>query len=424
MTRHTAYWHRIVLVGQLSTLATAGMFATGCEQSIGKTVQNLQSLAVVLKSPSPDDLGTPDNPISPTEVVFDVRAIDSNGQPYVEDLEADVFLAFSGNRIGKLTPCGTDEDKTPLAHIQLRGGVATDRRVPLARYYGKVALWVEEQAREDRNVRGFGASPEMTFRSPTIPDIQKPLDENAPTATYCTPFSGKQVTIVNATGTGQLVVTSVFPNAYVVTDTGAPYDRATGQGGYNSLFVFTFGSPPFFIEAGRVLGRVGGNISKFVGFTELNFPYQDPASVNDLVQVPLPFELLAADRGKNIMLLRLAASTVKTTARICPIDVNSDNWKQFQSVRPQLRRQLQRLQHLPGGATVQGARYIRSARQPDPEHHGHRRAAQLLGTERGGAPDGLRRQERLRRRRLPEQYRLCRGPVQEGRIQLLEHPSA
>lgn len=329
MRRYTVDWCKLALVAHLGALATAGTLGTGCEQRLGKTVQDLQSLAVVLKSPNPDNLGTSDDPISPTEVTFDVRAIDSDGQPYVEDLEADVFLAFSGNRIGKLTPCGTDEDKFPLAHIQLRGGVATDLRVPIARYYGKVALWIEEQAREGRNVRAFGASPEMTFRSPTIPDIQKPLDESAPTATYCTPFSGKQVTVVNATGTGQLVVTSVFPNAYIVTDTGALYDRATDQGGYNSLFVFTFGSPPFFIESGRVLGRVGGNISKFVGFTELNFPYQDPASVNDLVQVPPPFELLATDRGKNIMLLRLSASTVKTTARICPIDVNSDNWKQF-----------------------------------------------------------------------------------------------
>jgi hypothetical protein len=324
MRRYKTHWHLIAL-GALAV----GTLGTGCEQPLGNTVQNLQSLSVVLKSPSPDNLGTADNPISPTEVVFDVRAIDSNGRVYAEDLEADVFLAFSGNRVGQLTACGHDEDKTPLAHIQMRGGVATDVRAPIARYYGKVALWVEQQAREGQAVRAFGASPEMTFRSPTIPDIQKPLDVNGPTATYCTPFNGKQITVVNGTGTGQLVVTSVYPNAYVVTDTGAQYDRATDQGGYNSLYVFTFGSPPFFIQPGRVLGRVGGNISKFVGFTELNFPYQDPASVNDLVQVPEPFVLLASDRGRNIFLLRQSASVVKTTARVCPIDVNSDDWKKF-----------------------------------------------------------------------------------------------
>lgn len=314
--------------GIATGLALAAL-AGGCEQGIGARVSGLQSLRVTMLAPEAAQRGTDDNPTTVTEAVVDVVAVDANGDVYVEDLDVDVYLSFAGNKIGRLTPCGDNEDSTPLATIHLTAGRASAQTVKLLRAYGHATLWFEEHPAAGGIARAFGAAPELVFPNPHIPEIQTPLDLNAPTAMYCSPWNGKQVTVVEATGNGKLVVTAAFPQAYVVADTGAMYDPMTGTGGFNHIYVFTFGKPPFFIQPGRVLGRVGGNVSKFVGFTELNFPYQQPASQTDLVQVPDPYELTVKDRNQHIRLLRLGASTVRATARVCPIDESVDSWKKY-----------------------------------------------------------------------------------------------
>ncbi|MSP61847.1 MAG: hypothetical protein EXR72_16235 [Myxococcales bacterium] len=322
-------------------LAASALALFACDQKIAPTVTGLQSLSVTMKSPAPDALGGPGMPVAPTEVVFDVRAIDAQGKTFAKDIDVDVYLSYAGNKIGQPTSCGNGQDRTPLATLRLTGGVAEDQHLLLPRAYGVTSLWLEEAPLEPlRNPpqlttdsHAIGTSPLIYFANPTIPDVQTPLDLAAPTATYCSPFNKRHVILDHATGDGKLVVTSVFINSYVVADTGANYDPKTGKGGFNHLYIFSFGRPPRYIEPGRELNSVSGNISKFVGFTELNFPLQEHIETTpNPTLLPPVIELTKADRQQNLRLLRLVGATVKVTATMCPIDPEVDDWRKYNQI--------------------------------------------------------------------------------------------
>jgi hypothetical protein len=207
----------------------------------------------------------------------------------------------------------------------------------IPRAYGVTNLWLEQtppaRSMLPANQHGYaaGASPTIYFANPTIPAVQTPLDLNAPNATYCSPFDKKHVIIDRATGMGTLVVTSVFINAFVVTDTGAQYDPMMGTGGFNNLYVFSYGRPPAAIVPGRVMAQVSGNVSKFVGFTELNFPLQTYTDRVDPMLVP-PCVLLdvAKDPGLPGKLMRLTGAAVcAKNVRVCPIDPEMDDWRKY-----------------------------------------------------------------------------------------------
>src|SRR5262249_55116685 len=142
-----------------------------------------------------------------------------------------------------------------------------------------------------------GASPIIYFRNPLIAEVQTPADVTAINATFCSPFSGKFLTFDQASPGGQLVVTSVFSNAFSVTDTGLPGYH------YNSIYLFAFGKPPDDIVPGRVIKKFSGNFSKFVGFTELNFPLFTADDQAPLATVPDPVVLAYADLGNTDKLL-------------------------------------------------------------------------------------------------------------------------
>src|SRR5262249_6032933 len=153
-----------------------------------------------------------------------------------------------------------------------------------------------------------GASPTIYFRNPFIAEAQTPPDLMAPNATFCSPFNGKFLIFDHATGSGQLVVTSVFSNAFAITDTGV----APGQ--FNSIYLYAFGKPPPDIVEGRVITSFSGNYSKFVGFTELNFPlFQVADSTVPLATVPPPVQLAFADFSSVAKLLGASASVVTYT---------------------------------------------------------------------------------------------------------------
>jgi hypothetical protein len=134
----------------------------------------------------------------------------------------------------------------------------------------------------------------------------------APNAAYCTPFDRRFVTIDHATSGGQLAVESRFGDAFTVRDTGA----AT----FGSLYIYSFGRPPFYIVPGKRVRSFSGNISKFVGFTEVNFPLFDIPEDPPMPQIlPAPTLLAAADTSNLAKLLGLAASTVKASGAVCDV---------------------------------------------------------------------------------------------------------
>jgi hypothetical protein len=316
-------------------VALAGL--AGCALHGPATVTGLSSIEVTMVSPSADMLGGPGAPITTKDFVVDLHAVDANNQPFTDDIDVDVFVSYAGNKIGTFTECGTNEDVTPLQTIRISGGAALGQTVHIERAYGISNIWVQEAVQDPNrmppplttNSHSVGTSPPIYFANPTIPDVQTPLDLTAPTATYCTPFNGKHVIIDHTVGTGKLVVTSVFIDSYVVADNSAIYDPATNTGGFNHLYVFSFGRPDAAITPGRVLVNTSGNVAKFVGFTELNFPLQGYAETVDPLLMPPVQVIDPAWRSNNNILIKLTGATVSLTGTMCPIDPTQDSWRKF-----------------------------------------------------------------------------------------------
>ena len=90
------------------------------------------------------------------------------------------------------------------------------------------------------------------------------------------------------------------------------------------LAVVRVGEDPASVQyAGRIVKSFSGNYSKFVGFTELNFPLFEPADDTvPLAPVPAPV-VLTQDLLKNRMnttLLQWDAGVVQISGKICNPD--------------------------------------------------------------------------------------------------------
>ena len=307
--------------------AVAGV--AGCNTDLGQVSTGLQAIQITNYAPS--NLGDIMNPVSFSDVSFDLTAIGPDGNLLAQDLDVNIYVIYSGIKIGLITDCGGGEDAMPLATAHLTAGKAANVMVHLVKAYGSATVWIE-----DPISHAVGASDPMYFAQPTIPDVQTPLDLTSPTATYCSPWNGRVIDVDHATGTGQLMVTSLFGGAYVVTDTGAMYDPTTMMGGYNNMYVFSFGQPPSAIQNGLVMTTFSGNVAKFNGFTELNFPLQtwqtDMSGAPVYGKVPPPYVLQPTDEGNNALLLKLAGGVVQVTGRVCPITltpVPDPQWVKF-----------------------------------------------------------------------------------------------
>jgi len=205
--------------------------------------------------------------------------------------------------------------------VTLKAGTLMNHSVTLPLAFGSTSIWIDEP------VSGAtGASPTIYFRNAFVDEAQTPPDITATNATFCSPFNGKFLIFDHARGSGQLVVTSVFSNAFAITDTGV----APGQ--FNSMYLFAFGKPPPEIVEGRIITSFSGNYSKFVGFTELNFPlFQVADDTVPLATVPPPVQLTYADFGNTAKMLGASSSVVTYTGTICDPQAaaNLMSWQKY-----------------------------------------------------------------------------------------------
>ncbi len=264
------------------------------------------TMELKLNSPSP---GTPAQPNLARDANFSITARDEYGDPYGGDSTVDVFISYGGVRTGLEVECGARSD-APLETLTFRGGKVENYATTLPVAYGTTSIWAVE-----RGSNVVGASQPIFFPNPTIPNIQTPPDPMAPNATFCTSFEKKFVTVDHATGTGQLLVDSIFGNAITITDTGAK--------DYRSLYLFTFGRPPSALKRGSPVDSFNGNISKFIGFTEVNFPvvHFDEMAAPRPELLPPPIPLTIADRqSRDTSKLNAAnASVVEVSGVVCPV---------------------------------------------------------------------------------------------------------
>jgi hypothetical protein len=303
---------------------SAVLALVGCNQKIdGGTENRVSSIQLTLVSPAPDALGSPLMPIQTMAATFNLQAVDDHGNDWTQDLDVQVFVSFGGVKTGGTSVCGTDATgNDPIATIHMAGGAAQNQTVMLPQAFGPTAIWLDDPVSH-----ATGASPTMYFRNPYITEVQTPPDLTASNATFCSSFDGKYIVIDHATGSGQLVVSSVFQDAFAVTDTGATE--------FNSLYIYSFGQPPDDIVEGRLINDMSGNISKFVGFSELNFPLFDAADDKPLVSPPPPVIISQSSLANrdNVGLLKYGASVVVFTGNLCnPLPANPTMDPNIQSV--------------------------------------------------------------------------------------------
>ncbi len=290
----------------------------GCvQQRPSPTAGAINSLDVELIDPPPSGLGSPMAPVDVKQATFNVVARDEQGNVVAKDITAEIFISFGGVKTGANSACGADETgNAPIETVTLTSGKLMNHSVTLPLAYGSTSIWIEEQTSH-----AGGASPTIYFRNAFINEAQTPADPMAANATFCSPFNGKFLIFDHPTGSGQLVVTSVFSNAFSISDTGVP------AGQFNSMYLFAFGKPPPNIVEGRVITSFSGNYSKFVGFTELNFPLFTAADDTvPLAPLPPPVDLAFADVSNAVKMLGASASVVRYTGSICnPLPPNPTN---------------------------------------------------------------------------------------------------
>ena len=297
--------------------AASAAWLCGCvEKQPTGTENQVSSVVMTLRAPDPSQLGQPGNPIlPPSSVTFDLTAVGDNGQPMGQDLDVDVYISFGGLKTGALTACGTDSpDKTPLERLHLPGGHVENHTLKIPPAYGATTLWIDEPVSH-----ATGASPTFYFRNPFIADVQTPPDLTAANATFCSPFNGRFIVVDHPMGAaGKLVVSSVFGNAFSITDT-----TPGNFNSFNSMYIFSFGKPPLYIVPGKVVTKFSGNVSKFVGFTELNFPLFTVDQNADIAQLPPPMVIQTGDIATPAKLLPATAGVVTFTGQEC--DPNPPN---------------------------------------------------------------------------------------------------
>jgi hypothetical protein len=112
---------------------------------------------------------------------------------------------------------------------------------------------------EAKATLAVGLSAPLYFSVPRIRDLQY-----SPRCTTDSPLGGENLTIDQGES-GRLIVTGTTQSGLYVTDLAGP------EGGYNSVFLFTFSNPGG-VKPGDRLCTIAGNVAEFIGNSQLNFP--------------------------------------------------------------------------------------------------------------------------------------------------------
>jgi hypothetical protein len=258
--------------------------------------------------------GSPGAPSTDRNSVFNLMLYDTTGELFPGQAIVDVYLSYGGVRSGIPADCGQVSD-APIETLTFSGGQLLNHALTLPEAYGATSIWAVE-----RTSNAIGASSTIYYPNPTIPQIQTPPDPTAANATYCSSFNGKFIDVNASTGpTSQLLIESVFGNSITAIDTGATT--------YHSMYVFLYSQPTVDMVPGRHILSFNGNISKFVGFTELNFPV---VNVDDTILpepqlLPAPVVLSQTDITNLPKLAGLTSGVVTISGKVCPVNPPNPN---------------------------------------------------------------------------------------------------
>lgn len=316
-------------------VVVAALFASACTTT-NPGVEGTQSLRIELVSPA--DPGTPESPLADSErnITIRVTALDEQGDVDVNlDRVVDVHAQF----LGGLTPA---LGRAPLTTVQIINGESLDTTVMLPPVYGATYLWVEDGDNSDgKATYATGTSPTLWYRSPTIEDIQRPLNEMALSALDTSPLQDKQVSVAGSRygENGRLIVTSTYAQGYTLSDVECQDAAGTPPcvaGDYDHLLIFSFSRPrdddgdDIFI--GQSIDGFAGAVQEFNGLTEIGFPQTFATGARDvnIERLPDPVVVDSTWFAEPIKFERNEAGLLDIpNGTICPLDNNYTTYKQW-----------------------------------------------------------------------------------------------
>ena len=200
----------------------------------------------------------------PIERTLSIRTLDGNGDafPFSGDLKVSV-------RPGKLA-----SNQDPWVSVVDGNIVEGDETILFQAAFGPTRIWLsdegdKDQTSERRATFATGVSEVINFQFPTISEFNKTTDSNGePFIQNTTNHLVSEFTEVNLEGR-DVIATVVSTNGFWVTDVG-DYN-ATEDGGYASLYVYTFSTPTGVVVGSRITKLTGGN-QEYLGSTQLSFP--------------------------------------------------------------------------------------------------------------------------------------------------------
>ena len=321
-------------------LALLLLAAAGCHEGSPLVEQNIQSLRITVDPGVV--VGTEAMPNADRMVRLKIEAIDKRGQlatGFNATVQAYVFF------LGTLTP--PRDNGVGIQGITLTNGVADNVLVNLPTAFGPSSLWIEDQGEAGREPSyAAGATPILWYRDPYLSDVEAPagtLSAGPSPANYHSILENKQIFVHTSQfgpTEGHLVVTSIGPQAYTVSDVQCVGGHAPCVSvPYGNLYVFTFSQPdPETIKVGTQIATLSGGISEFTGFTELNFPQQTVVkdaggqAVIDPSLVPTPVVVTQAIGLDNSQMEGLEAGLVSVDGlTVCAPAAAADlnRWNRF-----------------------------------------------------------------------------------------------
>lgn len=285
---------------------------------------------------SPADPGSQMNrlPDGSNMVTIKVTALDDQGlTDTTVTRSVDLYVQF----LGSLTP--SHQSGVPLQKIALTAGVSGPTTITLPPTFGPTVLWLEDVEGTDPSY-ATGTSLALWYRDPYIEDIQRPVDENSPTALTDSPLENKTVVVTTSRygAKGRLVVTAVFSAGYTLDDVQCADTNGTPpcvSGDYDHAYIYSYSRAKDqngdIITYGENIDGFQGADSEFNGLTEIGFP-QSFVSKTDQhpEQVPVPKKADTSWLANPIMFERNEGGLIELdNVKVCALDGDYTKFNQW-----------------------------------------------------------------------------------------------
>ena len=258
----------------------------GCTNTVTSTLSDkMYFLEVSLEDAEESETPMPFS-AEPIERSLSIRTLDGNGDPFPYNGDLKVTV-----RPGRLA-----SDQDPWISVENGEIVDGDETIRFQAAFGPTRIWLSDEGDKDQTSErvptfSTGVSEVLNFEFPTIAEFNKTTDSNGePYIQNTTNHLVSEFTEVNLANR-DVVATVVSPNGFWVTD--VDDFNNSEDGGYASLYVYTFSKPTGIVVGSRITKLTGGN-QEYLGSTQLSFPEYEVDENLALELVPEPKSLTGA----------------------------------------------------------------------------------------------------------------------------------